>query len=130
MKKLWPLLLLLATFAVAMTDTEQDLIKLDREWGVANLKADRATLEKIYASDVIGVFPQGIGSKPQMMEGLEPAADTNYKTSDYKVMMLGSDTAIMAHNAGSGETAHRSLHVWAKRNGTWQVVATASVAAQ
>ncbi len=61
-----------------------------------------------------------------MLAGLEPAADTNYKTSDYKIVMLGDDVVVMAHNAGSGDSAHRSLHVWAKRGGRWQVVANAS----
>jgi ketosteroid isomerase-like protein len=117
--------------AFALTETKDDLIKLDKEWGVANLKADRAALEKIYASDILAVFPEGMSEgRAQMLEGLEPAASTNYVTSDYKVMMLGSDVAVMAHNAGSGENAYRSLHVLAKRDGRWQVVATSTIPAQ
>ena len=129
MKHLWLLLLLVGTFAIAMTDTKDDLVKLDHEWGVANLKADKAALEKIYADDLISVFAEGIGGKAEMFEGLEPAADTNYVTSDYKVMMLGDDTAVMAHNGGTGDAAYRSLHVWAKRGGQWTVVATANIPA-
>jgi ketosteroid isomerase-like protein len=127
MKTLSLAILLVVPLVLAVPDAKDDLIQLDKDWGAANLKADRAALEKIYASDLLAVGPDGMGGKSQMLEGLEPAADTKYVTSDYKVMMLGSDTAVMAHNAGSGDASYRSLHVFAKRDGRWQVVATATV---
>ena len=133
MKKLAIAIALIALVGVAfaLTETKDDLIQFDKEWGMATLKADRAALEKIYASDILAVFPEGMAEgRAQMLEGLEPAETTNYVTSDYKVKMLGSDTAVMAHNGGSGENAYRSLHVLVKKDGKWQVVATASIPAQ
>ena len=127
MKTLALAILLVVPLVLAVPDAKDDLIQLDKDWGAANLKADRAALEKIYASDLLAVAPDGMAGKSQMLEGLEPAADPQYMTSDYKVMMLGSDTAVMAHNAGSGDAAYRSLHVFTKRDGRWQVVATATV---
>ncbi len=122
MKKLFLIGLLIVPFALAATDTKDDLIKLDKEWGVANLKADKSELGKIYANDMIAVTPQGVLTNAEMLE-VEPADSANYITSDYEVKMLGDDIAVMAHK-GDG---YRSLHVFEKRGSGWQVVATATI---
>jgi hypothetical protein len=36
---------------------------------------------------------------------------------------MNPDTAIMTH-ATKGADAHYSLHVWSRKGGTWQIVAT------
>ena len=123
MKKLLLIGLLVVPFALAATDTKDDLIKLDKEWGVANLKADKSELGKIYANDMFAVTPEGVLTRAQMLEAVEPADSTNYITSDYKVKMLGDDVAVMAHK-GDG---YRSLHVFQKQGSGWHVVATATI---
>ncbi len=123
MKKLFLIGLLVVPFALAATDTKDDLIELDKEWGVANLKADKAALGKIYADGMISVTPQGFLTKAQMLEGVEPADSANYITSDYKVKMLGDDIAVLTHK-GDG---YRSLHVFQKQGSGWHVVATATI---
>ena len=123
MKKLLLIGLLIVPFALAATDTKDDLIKLDKEWGVANLKADKSELGKIYADDMFAVTPEGVLTRAQMLEAVEPAESTNYITSDYKVTMLGDDVAVMAHK-GDG---YRSLHVFQKQGSGWRVVATATI---
>lgn len=109
--------------AFATTDTKDDLIALDKAWGAANLKADKAKLNEIYADDMLVVAPMGMPTKAQMLSGLEPADDATYVTSDYKVKELRDDIAIVAHNA----EGYRSLHVLEKQGGQWKVVATATV---
>ena len=123
MKKLFLIGLLIVPFALAATDTKDDLIELDKEWGVATLKADKAALGKIYADGMISVTPQGFLTKAQMLEDAEPADSTDYITSEYEVKMLGDDIAVLAHK-GDG---YRSLHVFQKQGSGWQVVATAAV---
>ncbi len=122
MKKLFLIGLLIVPFALAATDTKDDLIELDKEWGVANLKADKAMLGKIYADGMISVTPQGVLTKAQMLE-VEPADSANYITSDYEVKMLGDDIAVLTHK-GDG---YRSLHVFQKQGSGWHVVATATI---
>lgn len=125
MKKLIKLILtglLIVPFALAATDTKEDLIKLDKEWGVANLAADKSTLAKLYADELIAVTPQGILTKTDMLD-VQPADSTDYMTSNYQVKMLGDSVAVMAHK-GEG---YRSLHVFEKRGSGWQVVATATI---
>jgi hypothetical protein len=45
--------------------------------------------------------------------------------TDYKVTFINPDTAIMTHGT-KGTDAHYSLHVWSRKSGTWQVVATST----
>ena len=44
---------------------------------------------------------------------------------EYQVRFLDDETAVMTHRA-SAPDPHWSMHVWAKRDGAWQVVATMS----
>ena len=50
---------------------------------------------------------------------------TRYEPTDYKVSFLGDDLAIMTHRT-TGKDAHHSMHVWSRKSGQWQVVATSS----
>ena len=46
-------------------------------------------------------------------------------SASYKVTFINSDTAIMTHGT-KGADAHYSLHVWSRKGGTWQIVATST----
>jgi len=111
----------------ASGDAKDELIALDKKWGKANIAGDKATLGMIYADDVMIVAGDGIVGKADAVEAADGADDPNapYTAGDYKVMSLGDDAAVMTHTA----EGHNSLHVWAKRDGKWQVVATAGVPA-
>ena len=126
MKKWLAIGLLAAAFAFAAQDAKEDLIKLDKEWGAANLKADKNALGSFYAEDMIGVSPEGVATKAMLLD-VTPSNETTYVSGEYEVKMLGNETAVMVHRGGSGENSYRSLHVWAKRGGKWQVVATATI---
>ena len=123
MKKLLLVVLLVAASLALASDTKDDLIALDKEWGAANLKADKAALGRIYADDMMAVTPEGVFTKSQMLDNVQAADSTDYVTSDYEVKMLGTDRAIMSHK-GDG---YRSLHVFENRDGRWQVIATATI---
>lgn len=129
MKKWWIVLILVAPLALAFaaSDASEELIKLDKKWGEANLKGDKAFVGKILADDLMGISPQGMTSKASTLEGMEPTGETAYNASDFKVMMLGDDTAVMTHSVGVSDQTYGSLHVWVKRDGMWKVVATANV---
>ena len=110
---------------VAAEHHEKDeLIALDKKWGVAGTTGDKATLEAIYADDVLDVTAQGVIGKAEAVSA--PGADdanAKYEPTDFKVNMISEDVAVMTH-AVEGST---SLHVWAKRDGSWVVVGTAAV---
>jgi hypothetical protein len=115
---------------------EQELITLDKSWGEAGLKGDSAVLETILADDFIGNSPTGVATKAQnIAEAKTNAADiTNatYVADEYTVRFLDANTALMTHRAvekglNKGKEyndQHRSMHVWVKRDGRWQVVAS------
>ena len=106
-------------------DAKKQLIQLDQEWGNADAKHDKATLEKILATDVISVSPEGIQSREQLIAAEADAPDTPYQADEYKIVFLNKDTALMAHRV-TGAGKHMSFHVWVHRDGRWQVVGTSS----
>jgi len=122
--------------ATASSSVDQELIKLDQEWGEAGIRGDTAALERILADDFQGSGPTGVMTKAQSIAQAksDSANITNatYKADEYTVRWLDKDTAIMFHRAvekGQNKGAdytdqHRSIHVWKKVNGRWQVVAS------
>jgi hypothetical protein len=121
---------------VAASSVDQELIKLDQEWGEAGLHGDAATLERILADDFQGSGPTGVITKAQSIAQAKSDAanitNATYKADEYTIRWLDKDTAIMFHRAvekGQNKGAdytdqHRSIHVWKKINGHWQVVAS------
>ena len=121
--------LVLVGAAVAVADDSAALIELDKKWGEAGSSGDTATVSMILADNLVSVFEGGVRSKEGELADNEPApAGTKYEATDYKVVFLNADTAIMTHGT-KGEDAHYSLHVWSKMGGAWKVVATSTTPA-
>jgi hypothetical protein len=118
---------LLAAFcATAIADDKADLIAQDKAWGEAGTKGDKDAVAKFLADNVVSVDETGVRNKQAQLAATEPApAGTQYEPTDYRVTFLNADTAIMTHDT-KGEDAHHSLHVWSRKGGKWQVVATSS----
>jgi hypothetical protein len=117
------LLVMFATAARAADDTEA-LIALDKQWGESIVKGDKTVSEKLLADKVVSVDENGVIGRQAMLAGINPApAGTRYEPTGYKVTFLSPDTAIMTHGT-QGADAHYSLHVWSRKGGTWQIVAT------
>jgi hypothetical protein len=118
---------LLAAFgATASADDTADLIAKDKAWGAAGTKGDTDAVSKLLADNLVSVSESGVRGKQGELADNEPApAGTQYEPTDYKVMFLDADTAVMTHGT-KGEEPHNSLHVWSRKGGQWQVVATSS----
>lgn len=118
---------LLSLFAtVAGAGDKEDLIALDRQWAEAVMKGDNSTAQKILADQVVSVTEQGIGGRKEELAGYQAApAGARYEATDYKVTFLTPDIAVMTHGT-QGDDAHYSMHVWSRKGGKWQVVATSS----
>jgi Domain of unknown function (DUF4440) len=112
--------------ATATADDTADLIAQDKAWGAAGTKGETDALAKILADNVVSVDENGVRDKRGELANTEPApAGTQYEPTDYKVTFLNADTAVMTHGT-KGEDPHNSLHVWSRKGGQWQVVATSS----
>lgn len=117
-------LMLVATTAGA-ADTE-DLIALDKQWGEATMKGDMSVAQKLLAEQVVSVTAEGVRGKKAELADNEPApAGTTYQPTDFKVTFLNPDTAVMTHGTKDAD-AHYSLHVWSRKGGSWQIVATST----
>ena len=118
---------LLAAFgATASADDTADLIAQDKAWGAAGTKGDADAVAKFLADTVVSVSESGVRGKQGELADTKPApAGTRYEPTDFKVTFLNADTAVMTHGT-KGQDAHHSLHVWSRKGGQWQVVATSS----
>lgn len=144
--------LLVPTMALAQgknppTDTkapsqqvQQSLIALDKQWGEAASKSDTATLNRILSDSFMGVGEKGEALGKQEQVAATTATTSNvqnasYTADDYKFETLAPDVIVMTHRATTKGTqegkevteSHRSLHVFQKRGGQWQVVANAQL---
>jgi hypothetical protein len=120
---------------VAMSATgEKELTQLDREWSQAGVRGDVSILERLLADDYSGTSPLGKAiTKAEAIAELKSGANKleSNDTDNYSVRVFG-DTAVMTHDGvrkGQREgqpftERYRSLHVFVKRAGRWQVVAS------
>ena len=120
-------LVLLSASAVAQAGDADALIELDKQWGEAR---DAASLDALLADGLVGVSPDGVGGKAQIIEEntAADAPDGPYTAGDFTVKFLSDDVAVMTHSV-AGDEPHWSMHVWQKQGGAWKVAATASIPA-
>ena len=119
-------------------DVQQALISLDKEWGGSG--GDTAKLDKIIGDHVLAIGPKGeaqdkkalVAANASVAAGVQ---NPSYTPDEYKFEMLGSDVVVMTHRGTTKgmkdgkevSEAHRSLHVFQKQGGKWQVVANAQL---
>ena len=122
-------LVMFAAAAHAADDTDA-LIALDKQWGESVLTGDKTVSAKLLADKIVSVDQNGVMGKQEMLADIKPApAGSRYEPTGYKVTFMNPDTAIMTHST-KGTDAHYSLHVWSRKGGTWQIIATSMAAAK
>jgi ketosteroid isomerase-like protein len=126
------------------TDTEQAILAQEEVLTSSTRKLDIDALDRIYADDILmtSVLGETCGKAFLMDEARRGVAqrqsaaaagkhfEGSYEKEDLKTIVLG-DTAITSYRfvvrmKGPGVDVHRryrTTNVWAKRNGTWQIVA-------
>jgi ketosteroid isomerase-like protein len=109
------------------------IIKLDNERIQAQIHADAAALERIYADDFIGVGPSGtVRTKPQVISDFT-SGDLRFQsitTDDVRVRIYGNAAVETGRSTMNGqdkgkEVPHETLftRVWVKQQGRWRLVA-------
>ena len=119
-------------------DVQQTLISLDKQWGEAG--GDTAKLDKIVGDNLLAVSSKGEAQDKQQMIADNKATsagveNASYTPDEYKFEMLSPDVVVMTHrgttkgmqNNKAITESHRSLHVFQKQDGRWQVVANAQL---
>jgi hypothetical protein len=120
------------------TDVQQNLISVDKQWGKAG--GDTAKLDKIIGDNLVAIGTKGEAQNKQQMIADNKATsagvqNASYTPDEYKFEMLSLDVVVMTHrgttkgmqNGKEVTESHRSLHVFQKRDGRWQVVANAQL---
>jgi len=118
---------------VAAATVEEAIRKVDNERIQAQIHADAAALDRIYAADFIGVGPSGIGrTKPQVISDFTSGA-LKYQsiTTDEVQVRLYENTAVetglstmVGRDKGKAVPRDtRFTRVWVKQQGRWRLVA-------
>jgi uncharacterized protein (TIGR02246 family) len=115
------------------SSVEQAIRQLDKERIQAQIGADAAALNRIYADDFIGVGPSGtVRTKPQVISDFT-SGDLKFQsiTTDEVQVRVYENTAVetgLSTMVGQdkGKTVPRDTRftrVWIKQQGRWRIVA-------
>jgi ketosteroid isomerase-like protein len=111
---------------------EQDIRKLDNERIQAQIHADVAALERIYADGFIGVGPSGtVRTKPQVISDFT-SGELKFQsitTDDVQVRIFGNTAVETGRSTMNGQDRGKAVprdnrfsRVWVKQQGHWRLV--------
>jgi uncharacterized protein (TIGR02246 family) len=112
---------------------EQAIRKLDHERIQAQIGADTAALDRIYADDFIGVGPSGaVRTKAQVIADFT-SGDLKFQsitTDDVQVRVYGDTAVETGRSKMNGQDKAKTVprdtrftRVWVKQQGRWRLVA-------
>lgn len=121
-----------------------ELTRIENDWPRILKERDAAAVRRVEADDVVLVYPDGSpGTKDQDIKDIESGALTadSWEISDIVVKILDNDAAVVTlrttvkggrYKMPDGRSQdisgqYRSMDTFARRNGQWQLVASATV---
>jgi len=127
------LLLLAAVCANAQSQSVDEIRKIDRERIQAQIHADHAALDRIYADDFIGVGPSGtVRTKREVLADFASGSlkFQSITTDDVRIRVYGNAAVETGLSTMKGRDAekvvpeeNRFTRVWIKEDGRWRLVA-------
>jgi ketosteroid isomerase-like protein len=115
---------------------EQELIKLETEWGEAVVKRDAASIDmlrdRLIADEFIMIYDGSVFTKAQYFEYAKSIKEEilSFSMDEWNVRVYGDAAVVMGRgtmkmrSAGKETTTHwRFTDTWVKRAGRWQCVA-------
>ena len=112
---------------------EQAIRQVDNERIQAQIHADAAALDRIYADDFIGVGPSGtVRTKPQVISDFTSGhlKFQSITTDDVQVRVYGNTAVETGRSTMNGQDKgkavprdNRFTRVWVKQQGRWRLVA-------
>jgi len=127
--------LLFGGIILAQTQTEsveQELIKLENEWGEAIVKRDAASIDMLMADEFIAIYDGSAFTKAQYFEFVKSMKEEilSFVMDEWQVRVYGDAGVAMARSttktrlAGKETTNKlRFTDTWVKRDGRWKCVA-------
>ena len=124
------------TKSARRTQTEivaEGIRRLDQERIQAQIHADAAALDRIYADDFIGIGPSGtVRTKPQVLADFT-SHDLNFQsitTDEVRIRFYGNTVVETGRSTMVGQDKgkvvprdNRFTRVWVRRQGQWRLVA-------
>ena len=124
------------TKSARRTQTEtvvEGIRRLDQERIQAQIHADAAALDRIYADDFIGIGPSGtVRTKPQVLADFT-SHDLNFQsitTDEVRIRVYGNTVVETGRSTMVGQDKgkvvprdNRFTRVWVRRQGRWRLVA-------
>lgn len=112
---------------------EEAIRQVDHERIQAQIGADAAALDRIYAPDFIGIGPSGrVRSKPQVLSDFT-SGDLKFQsitTDEVRVRVYGNTAVETGRSTMDGKDKgktvprdNRFTRVWVKQHGHWRLVA-------
>ena len=129
------LLLTIVSVAFGQTSkkTEQELLKINREYDEALLRGDAIVLERLYSEEFVYTTPDGeVRDKAQQLAftktgdlRLESGQSDDVRVRIYgnTAVMTGRFTATGKFRGKSIDIRERYTAVWVKKQGRWRLVA-------
>ena len=126
---------------------ETELTKIENDWPRIIKERDGPAVRRIEADDVFLVYPDGqTGGRDQDIKDIEGGALSadSWEITDLKVNILDKDVAVVSlrntvkngkYKMADGKSndisgQYRSVDTFVRRNGQWQLVASATVKVQ
>jgi len=114
-------------------NTEQTIRQLDHERIRAQISADAVALDRLYATDFLGVGPSGtVRTKAQVIEDFTSGKLTfqAITTDDVRVRLYGDTAVETGRSTMNGQDKGKPVprdtrftRVWVKQEGRWRLVA-------
>ena len=115
------------------SSVEQAIKQLDNERIQAQIHADAAALDRIYADDFIGIGPSGtVRTKPQVLADFT-SHDLSFQsitTDEVRIRVYGNTAVETGRTTTVGQDKgkvvprdNRFTRVWVRRQGRWRLVA-------
>ena len=108
--------------------SEREML-VERENAVWKAFRDKnaAEVKKLASPDLIAVFPDGIYSFQQRLDGIAKISMKSFSLGNFNVSMLGNDLAIVSYkarveNADGSSSELNCGTVWNLKNGEWKAV--------
>jgi ketosteroid isomerase-like protein len=113
-------------------ETERSLRQMNSEWVDAFVKRDTKALDRIMADDCTFIYPLEGDSKQQFISDIETGdlvaesmtrENVEVRIYGQTAVVTGLDTCRWKYKGHEIAGYYRTVHVYAQRDGRWQVVA-------
>jgi ketosteroid isomerase-like protein len=132
-RKCLPAIVVLMLLTATHAETSEQAKALDRKWAEATTHADVVALDQILSEDLTYTHSSGRAQSKDEFIASVRSKELQYHSIEFEsanvrlygnIALISSHVRIQVTAGGHDQSVHACfLHVWAKKNGRWQMVA-------